>query len=289
MNELRLALLVVGVLLVAALVGWEWYQRRAARRVERDFVTGPSVDPLLDDADEGVSAARVRVEPSISFDVASARDPLREPPVVRVEDARAIAGGREIPIVTSTDRDEDSEVGAAREIAVEPSGESAEPSSTASENDVVQVVESPPPMQLVWPPEDRRTIIGLRIVGRNGEKLTGGSLRQALLGEGFRHGELDIFHRPLADGRVLFSAASLTRPGSFDLEHMDSQLYLGLNMFAVLPGVLAGDEAFDRMLDTAQRISQRLRAELLDARGTPLSDARIAELRREADGAGQIA
>ena len=35
-------------------------------------------------------------------------------------------------------------------------------------------------MQLVWPPEDRRLIVGLRIVGQNGEKLTGGSLRQAL-------------------------------------------------------------------------------------------------------------
>jgi cell division protein ZipA len=275
MNELRLALLVIGVLLVAALVGWEWYQRRAARRVERDFVTGPTADPLLDlDAvDEGVSPARVRVEPSISLDVASAREPLREPPVVRVEDARAVQGGREIPIVSSTDTDADTHV-----------------DSPAAAADVVPEVvpDALPPMQLVWPPEDRRTIVGLRIVGRNGEKLTGGSLRQALLGEGLRHGELDIFHRPLADGRVIFSAASLTRPGSFDLEHMDSQLYLGLNLFAVLPGVLAGDETFDRMVDSAQRISQRLRAELLDARGTPLSDARIAELRREAAGAGQI-
>ena len=257
MNELRLALLVIGVLLVAALVGWEWYQRRAARRVERDFGTGPIADPLLnlDQVDEGVSAARERVEPSISLDVVSAREPLREPPVVRVEEARAVEGGREIPIISSTDVD----------VAPEAS----------------------PPMQLVWPPEDRRLIVGLRIVGQNGEKLTGGSLRQALLGEGFRHGELQIFHRPLADGRVVFSAASLTRPGSFDLEHMDSQLFLGLNLFAVLPGVLAGEETFDRMVDSARRISQRLRAEMLDARGTPLSDARIAELRREAAGAGQ--
>ena len=263
MNELRLALLVIGVLLVAALVGWEWYQRRAARRVERDFVTSPIADPLLDldQVDEGVSAARERVEPSISLDMVSAREPLREPPVVRVEEARAVEGGREIPIISSTDVDNVDHGDGALEVS--------------------------PPMQLVWPPEDRRLILGLRIVGQNGEKLTGGSLRQALLGEGFRHGELQIFHRPLADGRVVFSAASLTRPGSFDLEHMDSQLFLGLNLFAVLPGVLAGEETFDRMVDSARRISQRLRAEILDARGTPLSDARIAELRREAAGAGQ--
>lgn len=280
MNELRLALLVIGVLLVAALVGWEWYQRRAARRVERDFVTGPIADPLLDldSVDEGVSAARVRVEPSISLDVASAREPLREPPVVRVEEARAVEGGREIPIVSSTDVDDAPHRDAAQDIA-------SDPDVTPD----VDVALEAPPLQLVWPPEDRRRIVGLRIVGQNGEKLTGGSLRQALLGEGFRFGELDIFHRPLADGRVVFSAASLTRPGSFDLEHMDSQLYLGLNLFAVLPGVLAGEETFDRMVDSARRISQRLRAEMLDARGTPLSDARIAELRREAAGASQSA
>ena len=133
-----------------------------------------------------------------------------------------------------------------------------------------------------WPAEQERRIVGLRIVARNGERFTGSSVRQALQGEGFMHGDMQIFHRSTGDGRVLLSAASLTRPGSFDLATMDSLLYRGLNLFAVLPGPLTGRETVDKLLLTGHTIAQRLRGELQDSRGELLNEARLAEMRREA-------
>ena len=107
-------------------------------------------------------------------------------------------------------------------------------------------------------------------------------MRQALLGEGFVHGEMEIFHRPQGDGRVILSAASLTRPGSFDLASMDSSLFLGLNLFAVLPGPLAGKDTVDKLLTVGHTLARRLRGDLLDGRGEALSETRLAEMRRDA-------
>ena len=79
----------------------------------------------------------------------------------------------------------------------------------------------------------------------------------------------------MADGRVLLSAASLTKPGNFDLSTMDSGLFLGLNLFAVLPGPLPGRETVDKLLIAGHTLAQRLRGELRDARGEPLTEARL--------------
>jgi cell division protein ZipA len=159
--------------------------------------------------------------------------------------------------------------------AITPPAGSSMPSAPAAE----PTVSAP---RADWPAEQERRIVGLRIVARNGERFTGSSVRQALQGEGFMHGDMQIFHRSTGDGRVLLSAASLTRPGSFDLATMDSLLYRGLNLFAVLPGPLTGRETVDKLLLTGHTIAQRLRGELQDSRGELLNEARLAEMRREA-------
>ncbi len=139
---------------------------------------------------------------------------------------------------------------------------------------------------LDWPPEDQRRIVALRVVPRPGEKFNGAALRQALVGEGFIHGELDIYHKPIGDGRVVLSAASLTRPGTFDPRTIDGLLFGGLNLFAVLPGPLSPRETVERLCLAGRTLAQRLRGDTLDSRGQPLTEARVAEMRREAaDGA----
>jgi cell division protein ZipA len=139
---------------------------------------------------------------------------------------------------------------------------------------------------LDWPPEAQRRIVALRVVPRAGEKFNGAALRQALVGEGFIHGELDIYHKPVGDGRVVLSAASLTRPGTFDPKTIDALLFGGLNLFAVLPGPMPPRDTVERLCLVGRTLAQRLRGEMLDSRGQPLTEARVAEMRREAsDGA----
>lgn len=298
-GDLRIALAVVGAVVLLALLGWEFWQRRRARRADDAHVAGafgqsrgasgqvrdPLLDPVAGSAvEEEISEVRI-IEPgeprsgddaALDLPEIGARDRLVDPPVVDLEAAlRPNDGVRDIPVVDSvtiTDEPEPTPAPApasASAPAPAPAPASA-PAAAASAT------------RADWPAEQERRIVGLRIVARHGERFTGSSVRQALQGEGFVHGDMQIFHRSTGDGRVLLSAASLTRPGGFDLATMDSLLYRGLNLFAVLPGPLSGRETVDKLLLAGHTIAQRLRGELQDSRGELLNEARLAEMRREA-------
>ena len=138
----------------------------------------------------------------------------------------------------------------------------------------------PAPSPLVeWPPDAERRIVSLRLVATAPERFVGRSLRQALAAEGFVLGRFAIFHKPDEEQRAVLSAASLTRPGTFDAETMDSQHFGGLSLFAVLPGPRPASQAFEELINTARNLNDRLQGALQDERGSPLTTARIALLR----------
>ncbi len=150
----------------------------------------------------------------------------------------------------------------------------------------VRIVESPygdgvaPPEPIVdWPPDDSRRILALRLIAPQPERFPGRTLRMALAAEGFLLGRFAIFHKPDEANRAVVSAASLTRPGAFDLETMDSQRYGGLSLFAVLPGPKAPQQAFEELLATARNLNERLQGALQDERGGPLTPLRVASIR----------
>lgn len=283
--DLRLALLLVGALLLVAIVVWEIVQRRRASKADAAHQAGPpSVDPLLRSDDE----PEVREDPSLTLPEMHVRDRLIEPTLVDFDSAIAKEPSLGIPVLDSVTLSDPvvTVSNATQASAAQAEERSSEAAAESIEAPVSVVTESPAQepvaMRLDWPPAEQQRIIGLRVIARNGERFTGVSLRQALLGEGFQHGELDIFHRPMADGRVLLSAASLTKPGNFDLATMDSSLFLGLNLFAVLPGPLPGRDTVDKLLIAGHTLAQRLRGELRDSRGEALTEARLTEMRREA-------
>ncbi len=341
-GDLRLALLAVGALFLAALLIWEFLQRRRARRAEETHIagaygqsrhgSGPSRDPLLEGRSAGDAAgsgedaaaswsddgfvdgvgpvreiplgsqeaaappgAGGRREPTFSLPQVAVRDRLAEPRVVDLESAIGTpADGAGLLVVDSVTLSDDlsraqspfapappetpeaapawveSVAAATVDAAPPPSPESASPAPPSPAPQTVPQVES------------ERRIVALRVVARNGERFTGTSVRQALQGEGFVHGDMQIFHRTAGDGRALLSAASLTRPGSFDLATMDAALYRGLNLFAVLPGPLPARDTVDKLLLSGHTLAQRLRGDLLDSRGESLTESRLAEMRREA-------
>jgi FtsZ-interacting cell division protein ZipA len=130
-----------------------------------------------------------------------------------------------------------------------------------------------------WPPEDSRRILALRLVAPAADRFPGRNLRLALAAEGFLLGKFSIFHKPDDSNRAVLSAASLTRPGSFDLETMDSQRYGGLSLFAVLPGPHPPPQAFEELLAAARNLNERLEGALQDERGGPLTPLRVASIR----------
>lgn len=126
-------------------------------------------------------------------------------------------------------------------------------------------------------------VVALRLVARGQGSFAGDELVLSLRGIGMRHGKFGIFHR--YDGndedKVIFSAASLVEPGSFDLKNIRDQRFPGISLFMVLPGPVDGAEGFDLMTAAGRALAQSLDAELLDESGSTLSIQRERYLREE--------
>jgi cell division protein ZipA len=267
MSELRWALLLLGVVFIGALVWWELRRPRHSRGAEHQAAHEPSD-----------SAPRALREPNLNLPQMRARDPLpaHELPVVEVADAAVVpvleaAAGRTAGAATGAGE-------------AEPTGFSAAEAQAENVPTVVAVDSLPrlPPAAaplVEWPPDERRRIVALRLVAAQPERFAGRSLRQALAAEGFVLGRFAIFHKPDEEQRAVVSAASLSRPGTFDADTMDSQHYGGLSLFAVLPGPKAPPQAFDELVLTARNLNERLCGVLQDEQGSPLTPARIALLR----------
>ena len=128
------------------------------------------------------------------------------------------------------------------------------------------------------PAPDR--IVALRLIPRT-EELPAERAVTALRNAGLEHGRYAIFHRQLGTNREGFSVASLTEPGSFDVDNLGAGTIAGLSFFVVLPG--SGDPVarFDAMVETARALSVELAADLFDERGSSWSSQRERYLREE--------
>jgi FtsZ-interacting cell division protein ZipA len=177
--------------------------------------------------------------------------------------------------------------------AVRAALSAAEPERPADEGDAAALAETNPGLDTLpdprpgadgpivdWPAEGSRTIVALRLVSVLPGRFSGYALRQALQAEGFVLGKHSIFHKAQETGRAYLSAASLTTPGAFNPDTMDSQRFSGLSLFAVLPGPKPPLDTFDDLLTSARGLNDRLQGALQDERGLPLTPLRVAGLRR---------
>jgi cell division protein ZipA len=225
-----------------------------------DTDPGPDTDPRLvtRDSEERAFNEAVFGDPSVQ---ANRREP-------HFSDEDAIAEGAI------------ADGASAEGISADPDAAGAPTASPTTGHFTVSDITAPVQDPIVeWPPDDQRKVVALRLVAPPPERLAGRALRLALLSEGFVLGKFQIFHKPDANGRAVLSAASLSKPGTFDLDTMDVQRYGGLSLFAVLPGPRPPLKAFDDLLATARNLNERLQGALQDERGGPLTPTRIASLR----------
>jgi cell division protein ZipA len=283
MPELRIILLVVGILFVAGIAGFEWWRSRGAKplaaSVGRD--DGPADSP--------------RPQPA----------PLPDINVVR--DSR-VARSDSLPVIELASTSESGTrralgISISEEVAVDVAHDSGprEPARSfetrsfetrtepyIGQDDSISAVrvldteQAPtgPKLVLSWPSETERRIVTLRVIPRVEARFQGRGLRQAFSAAGFWHGPLDIYHLPDEEGRVVISAAALAQPGTFDPSIMDSQRFSGLNLFAVLPGPKPERETFDELVHAARQLAERLDGLLADQHGEELTPQRVARLRQ---------
>jgi cell division protein ZipA len=240
MNELRWILLGLGALFVVGLALWEL---RRQRHMAGDVDSGEPVDTQ--------GWQDLRSEPALDIPEIRNDDLRRDPPLVMLDELHAA----------------DTDVGfdVAMEVAVDRPG--------------LAVREAQLPAAIQWPPERQDHIIWLRVVPLGDARFSGKLLRQSLTGCGMVLGPQDIFHWADEAGQVVASAANLTRPGSFDLAAMDTQQFLGVHLFSVLPGPLPPAQTFDELLSLARDVAARVSGQVQDEQGRPVDAARVAELR----------
>jgi cell division protein ZipA len=154
----------------------------------------------------------------------------------------------------------------------------APPTTAAPAPEPPSLVETVSEEEKKRPAPDR--IVALRLVPR-GTELPADRAVAALRNAGLEHGRYAIFHRQLDTNREGFSVASLTEPGSFDLDHLDRTSIAGLSFFVVLPGKGDPVARFDAMVETARALSVELAADLFDERGSSWSSQRERYLREE--------
>ncbi len=126
-------------------------------------------------------------------------------------------------------------------------------------------------------------IVTIRILSRAGAPFRAEDLVLALRDSGLRHGRFGIFHAQVSDtdDTPVFSVASLTEPGSFDLTRVHTDVYQGVSLFLGLPGPVDGVAAFESMVSAAREVSRRLDGNLVDEHGSTLSVQRERYLREE--------
>jgi FtsZ-interacting cell division protein ZipA len=277
MPELRWTLLIIGIVFLAGLAWWELRRSRRGLAGPGDRPGEPLAGRELSrpSAERPQAADGIKHEPTITFPDMPAREQMHELPVVEVLDDDSLIGLR---------------VDGASEVAAgePPSAEAVEPIVPTPPEPLAQdepipvlgVSAVPQPLDPIvdWPDESVRRIVALRLVAP-GERFAGHAVRQALSAEGFVLGKLSIFHRAGPDGRAVVSAASLTKPGTFEADAIDMQRFGGLNLFAVLPGPLPPVKAFEELLCAARNLSERLQGALQDDRGEPLTPMRAAMIR----------
>lgn len=135
--------------------------------------------------------------------------------------------------------------------------------SASQESPQVKEEAQPEPESRPAPDE----VLVIHVMARRGELFVGPPLLDAMLAQGLRFGDMDIFHRHESiDGRgkILFSVANMVMPGTFDLEAMDEFESPGISMFLSLPIASDSLEAYNLMAESAQNIAQLLGGELKD-------------------------
>ncbi len=127
-------------------------------------------------------------------------------------------------------------------------------------------------------------IITFNVIAVDDQPFMGYELLQALLSVGMRYGKHQIFHRheeKTGRGDLLFSLASVTRPGIFDLPNMGSFSTPGLSLFFQADSVDDPITVYELMLQTAGQLVEDLGGHVLDENRELLTSAKVVAQRRQ--------
>lgn len=127
-------------------------------------------------------------------------------------------------------------------------------------------------------------IMYIMLAAKPDRPYVGYELLQSLLSAGLRFGAMDLFHRYEdlnGKGKILFSLASASETGTFEINKMGAYSGKGLMIFLRLSSNKDLIFAFDTMLDTATQLIDDLGGDILDDERKILTAEKIEKMRKK--------
>ena len=314
MQELRLVLILVGALAIAALLFHGlWTSRKETnskfgKKVDIDFdsdVDDEQVAPMrgFDQAKEEANTPKERKEPAFTREEpAFSKDPLFdfehkdntvEEPIVVIKEQPVeiqVTDNNDIPVKEKLIIEEEPMISFSaiddtvivQEKQPQPE-QHIEKSTIVDEPMVEPVIETKPEPESE--PEPEEDVIVINVHGMGTERFNGNRLFNSLEQNGLVFGDMGIYHRHSdlsGSGKVLFSTANMVSPGHFQVPEGEEFSTPGISFFLPLPCFGDAEHNFKLMLQTAQLVSSELGGNVLDEKRAILTPNKIDEYKRRA-------
>lgn len=126
-------------------------------------------------------------------------------------------------------------------------------------------------------PEQIDKVVVLHVLAPHGATFQGLDIRAALIAEGLVLGSDGFFcRRDERNSCTKWRVANMLKPGTFDVANFEECQTPGLTLFMALPGPFSFLDAFDDLIDTGKRLTERLSGTLADERRNRINDQIIA-------------
>jgi cell division protein ZipA len=132
------------------------------------------------------------------------------------------------------------------------------------------------------PDPDLLEVIVMHMVTSAANAMPGRDLLQALLEQGMRYGDMNIFHRHQSrNGRdeLQFSMANALEPGTFDIDAMEGHSFRAVTFFLKMPGPANPAEALERMVRTVRHLAEQFGGEVRDDQHCALTQQTVEHMR----------
>jgi cell division protein ZipA len=279
---LRLGLLIIAAVIVFLILFEAWYRRRQTRLANMNSMVGLSSRIMnpdeilgLDQTDSSIEPEVPKIIPSFTseeFTAATGKTPTLadddtdtvEPLLQDIESGKLLYPYEKEAADFFIRHDID--------ISDSPIVKGVEDLSPHDINlsQSVTIDEEPPR------PQAKSDLLVISVFAKSDDQFASYDLLQAIAATGMQFGEMNIFHYYAEDELghkiTLFNLVSATEPGDFDLDRMGEFSCIGLTLFLSLSQVPDPQQAFERMLTTAEQLADDLDGELRAGHRMPWND-----------------
>lgn len=144
----------------------------------------------------------------------------------------------------------------------------------------VSEIETPPENSTIKRSLKKPDFVSVRLIATKDKQFAGYPLLRAILANNFDFGEKKLFHRYADQDKQarLFSLASLSPPGDFDLYTIGNYVCDGLILY-MNPNELSDPlNTFHQMLDAARNLAHTLKGELMSGANRPWTEETAKEI-----------